>query len=134
MDTSSVLRSTTATFFAMIDPLDRSFYARTLCRGQCRLQVVRRVAAVMHAVAVLPLTDGLLGRAEPFCKDRGRLIAGLDCRPYLWCRRRLLVKMNQHGPTPPRLAGKQSPGLFSPPPHSLKTDLAMKNAERRGSM
>jgi hypothetical protein len=92
------------------------------------------VAAVMHAVPVLPLTDGLPGRAEAFRQGRCRLVADLDCRPYLWCRRRLLVKMNQHGRTPSRLAGKQSPGPFSLPPHSLKTDLAMKNAERRGSM
>ena len=39
-----------------------------------------------------------------------------------------------HVRTPSRLAGKQSPGLFSAPPHSLRTDLAMKNAERRGSI
>jgi len=37
---------------------------RLLRRGQGGLQPVRRVAAVMNAVAVPPLVDGLLGRAE----------------------------------------------------------------------
>jgi hypothetical protein len=46
----------------------------------------------------------------------------------------LLVKMDQHGRTPFRLAAKQSPGLFSAPPHSLIPDLPMKNAKRRGEM
>ncbi len=50
----------------------------------------------------------------------GRLDAGLNCRPHLRRRRRLLVKMNQHVRTPSRM--------------SLRTDLAMKNADRRGSM
>jgi hypothetical protein len=39
---------------------------RLLRRGQGRLQPVRCVAAIMNAVAVLPLVDGLLGRPEPF--------------------------------------------------------------------
>jgi|GEM_PF-3116019 len=38
---------------------------RLLRRGQGRLQPVRCVAAVMHAVAMLPFVDGLLGRPEP---------------------------------------------------------------------
>jgi hypothetical protein len=38
--------------------------------------------------------------------------------------------MDQHARTPLRLAGKQSPRLFSATPHFLRTDLAMKNAER----
>ena len=93
---------------------------RLLRRGQGRLQPVRCVAAIMHAVAVLPLVDGLLGRPEPLRKDRGRRVAGLDRRPNFRRRRRLLVKMDQHARTPLRM--------------SLRTDLAMKNAERRGSM
>jgi hypothetical protein len=46
-----------------------------LCRGQppppladarkWRLKPVRRVASIMHRVAMLPLVDRLLGRAEP---------------------------------------------------------------------
>jgi hypothetical protein len=103
-------------FLATINPLDRSLHARTLRRGQRGLQPVRRVAAVMHADPVLPLADGLRGRAKAFRKDRGRLIAGLDRRPHLRRRRRLAVKTDQHVRTPLRLAGKQSPGLFSAPP------------------
>ena len=37
---------------------------RLLHRGQCRLKPVRRVAAVLHRVAVFPFVDGLLGGAE----------------------------------------------------------------------
>jgi len=51
-----------------------------------------------------------------------------------WLDRRLLAKMDRHGRPRFRLAGKLSPGLFSAPPHFLRTDLAMKNAERRGSL
>ena len=81
---------------------------------------MRRVAAVMHRIPVLPLVDRLLGRAELLGKNRGRLIAGLDRRPHLRRRRRLAVKMDQHVRTPLRM--------------SLRIDFAMKNAERRGSM
>ena len=38
---------------------------RLLRRGQGRLQPVRRVAAVMHTIAMLPFVDGLLNRPEP---------------------------------------------------------------------
>ena len=93
---------------------------RHLRRGQRRLQAVRGVAAVMHAVPVLPLVDGLLGRAKPLRQHRGWLVAGLDRRPHLRRRRRLAVKMDQHVRTPLRM--------------SLRTDLAMKNAERRGDV
>ena len=67
-----------------------------------------------------PFVDRLLGRAEPLCEHRPRLVASLDGCPHLGRRRRLLVKMDQHGRTPSRM--------------SLKPDLAMKKAERRGSM
>ena len=78
------------------------------------------LAAVITTVTVPSLVDGLLGRPEPLRKSRRRLIAGLNRRAHLRRRRRLAVKMDQHGRTPLRI--------------SLKTDLAMKNAERRGSM
>ena len=91
-----------------------------LRRRQRGLQPVRRVAAVMHALTMPPFVDGLLGRAEPLRQGRRGLNAGLDRRPHLRRRRRLLVKMDQHVRTPLRM--------------SLRTDLAMKNAERRGSM
>ena len=84
------------------------------------LQPVRRVAAVMHRDPVFPFVDGLLGRAEPLRQNRCRLITGLRRRPHLRCRRRLLVKMDQHVRTPLRM--------------SLRADLAMKNADRRGDM
>ena len=35
---------------------------------------------------------------------------------------------------PSRLAGKQRPTLFSDPPHSLSTDLAMNKVDRREEM
>ena len=74
----------------------------------------------MHRVPVLPFVNGLLGRAEPFRQHRGgSTLAWIAARTF-GCRRRLLVKMDQHVRTPPRI--------------SPRTDLAMKNAERRGSM
>ena len=42
---------------------------RLLRRVQCRLQPVRRVAAIMNAVAMPPLIHGLFGRAEPLSQD-----------------------------------------------------------------
>lgn len=91
-----------------------------LGQGQRRLQPVRRMTSILIAGAVTPLILSLLGRAEAFRQSRCRLIACLERRPYLWCRRCLFVKMDQHGRTPCRI--------------SLRTDLAMKNADRRGSM
>ena len=38
---------------------------RPLRGRKCRLKPVRRLAAVMHRVAMLPIVDRLLGRAEP---------------------------------------------------------------------
>jgi hypothetical protein len=118
-------------------------------RGRQRcLKAVRRVAAILNAVALAPFIDRLLRDAEALCQQRRRLRTRLDRSPDLRrplsadcyaiaCRavvRRLFVKMDQHGRTPSRLAGKQSTGLFSAPPHSLRTDLAMKRADRRGLM
>ena len=60
------------------------------------MQPVRCVAAIKHAVAVLPLVDRLPGRAKAFCKGRRRLIAALDRRTQLGRRRGLAVKMDQH--------------------------------------
>ena len=42
---------------------------RLLRRGQRGLQPVRRVAAIMNAVAMLPFVDGLLSRPEPLRQD-----------------------------------------------------------------
>ena len=91
-----------------------------LCRCRRGLQPVRRVAAIMDAVAVPPFVDRVLGRAETFRQHRRRLFARLDRSPNLGRRRRLLVKMDQHVSTPFRM--------------SLRNVLAMKNADRRGSM
>ena len=73
-----------------------------------------------YRVAVLPFVHGLLRRPEPLCQGRRRLRASLDRRLNLRRCRRLAVKMDQHARTPLRM--------------SLRIDLAMKNAERRGSM
>lgn len=105
-----------------------------LRRGQRRLKTVRRVAAVTHAVAMFPFVHRLLGRAEPFRQNRRSFVTGLARRPHSQRFGSLLVKMDQQVRTPSRLAGKQSTGLLSAPPHSLRTDRAMKNADRRGSM
>jgi hypothetical protein len=53
-------------------------------------------------------------------KNRPCVIAALNGRSDLRGRRRLLVKMDQHGRPPSR--------------SSLRTDLAMNRAERRGEM
>jgi len=105
---------------------------------------MRRVAAILDAVALAPFIDGLrvcrendsldrfltLQTAKAIRKHRRRLVTDLNRSPNLRRRRGLLVKMDQHGRIPSRLAGKQSPGLFSAPPHSLRTDLAMNKADR----
>ena len=79
-----------------------------LGRGQRRLQAVRRVAAVVNAIAVFPFIHRLLvcrendrmdrfltlQTAEAFRQGRCRLVARLDCRPYLRRRRRLAMKMS----------------------------------------
>jgi DNA-binding transcriptional LysR family regulator len=81
---------------------------------------VRRVAAVMHRVAVLPLVDGLLGRAKALRQRRRGFRAGLDRRPHLWCRRRLLVEMEHIAlatqglsPQPARVTLSVPPSLAS---------------------
>jgi len=88
----------------------------------------------VNAIAMPPLVDRLfvcrendsldrfltLQTAEPLGQNRRRLAARLDCGPHLRRGRRLLVKMDQHGSTPFRM--------------SLRTDLAMNSADRRGSM
>jgi hypothetical protein len=89
-------------------------------RGPRRLQSVRRVAAVVNAVAVTPLIHR--------CSVLPTVLTGPmraphwtgSNRPYLWCRRRLFEMMDQHGRTPSRV--------------SLWTDFAVKNADRRGAM
>ncbi len=72
----------------------------------------RSLAAVMHALTMPPFVDHLLSRAESLRQNRRGLVTRLDRSPHLGRRRRLLVKMDQHGRTPFRM--------------SLRTDLAMK--------
>jgi hypothetical protein len=105
-----------------------------LCRRQGRLKSVRRVTAILDAITLAPFADRLRRDPEAFRKNRPRLVAGLNDCANLGRRRRLLVKMHQHADAPFRLAGKQSPGLFSAPPHSRRTGIAMKRADRRGEM
>ena len=119
INTNSVLRRTTATVSCAgvsprrgNDPLDRFLF-------RLDLQPVRRVA-VIHRVAMLSFADGLPGRPQPRRQRGGWLVIGLDRRPNLRRRRRLLVKMDLHVRTPLQ--------------KFFKIDLAMKNAERRRSM
>ena len=91
-----------------------------LRRGQCRVKPVRRVAQVVDAIALAPLPDRLLRNPVAFCNHPSGVCTRLDRSPDLRRRRRLLVKRNQH--------------LASPSRTSRKIDLAMKSADRRGSM
>jgi hypothetical protein len=59
--------------------------------------------------------------------DAGSRLALIAARTF-GVGRRLRVKIDQHDSTQFRLAGKQSTGLFPVPPHSLRTDLAIKKA------
>ena len=93
---------------------------RLLSQGQSGLQPVRRVTVIMDAVAMPSFVEGLLSRSEPFGQGRRRIVTRLNRSPHLRRGRTLLVKVDQHGRTPFRM--------------SLRTDLAMKNAERRESM
>ena len=68
----------------------------------------------------MPLVWGDLGGALALRRHPGGFAARLDRSPDLWCRRRLLMKRNQHGRTPSQIP--------------RRTQLAMKKAERRGSM
>ena len=78
------------------------------------------MAAILDAVAMTPFVDRLRCYPEALSQHRPDLIALLDRRTHLGRRRRLLVKMDQHARTSPRM--------------SLKTDLAMNRADRRGEM
>jgi len=91
-----------------------------LGRRQGGLQPVRRVAAILDAVALAPLVDRLRRHTETRGQHRASLVAFLDRRPHLGRRLRLAVKMDQHARAPSRM--------------SLKTNLAMKRADRRGEM
>lgn len=75
---------------------------------------------ILHAVALAPLPHRLLRDPVALRHDPRRLVARLDSSPDLWRRRRLLVKLDQD-PCPPFLT-------------ALRTDFAMKKADRRGSM
>ena len=91
-----------------------------LSRRQGGLQPVRRVAAILDAVALAPFVDRLRRHTEALGQHRADLVARLDRRPHLRGRRGLLVKMDQHG---------RAPSLIS-----LRIDLAMNSADRRGEM
>jgi hypothetical protein len=93
---------------------------RLLRRRQRRLETVRRVTAILDAVALAPFVDSLLRDPETLGQYWRRFRARLYRGPNLRRRRSLLVKMDQHGRTPSRT--------------SLRTDLAMKSADRRGLM
>lgn len=62
---------------------------------------MRCVAAILDAVALALLIDGLLRNAEALRQNRRRLRARLDQGPYSGRRRGLLVKMDQHDRAPP---------------------------------
>ena len=87
-----------------------------LRRGQCCLQPVRRVAAVIHAVAFALFPHRLLRDPVALRRHPRGFVARLDRSPDLRRRRRLFMKRNQHGRTPSR------------------THFAMKRADRRGSL
>jgi hypothetical protein len=67
--------------------------------------------------ALAPLTNRLLRGPVALRHDPRRLVARVDSSPDLWRRRRLHVKLDQHPCTSFRM--------------SLRTDLAMKNVDRR---
>ncbi len=71
-------------------------------------------------VAIRPFVDRLQCYPEALSQHRPDLIALLDRPTHLGRRRRLLVKMEQSAPTSPSI--------------SLKADLAMNKADRRGEM
>ena len=92
-----------------------------LLRGRHgRLQPMRRMAAIINAVALAPLVNSLRAHPKAFRKNRSSVIAVLNGRTDLRRGRSLLVKMDQNGRLPSRM--------------SLRTDLAMNNADRRGEM
>ena len=78
------------------------------------------MAAAMNTVAMAQFADGLLGRAETFRQNRCGHGAGLDRSPILRGRCRLVMKIYQYVST-----------LFGV---SVRTDLALKKADRRGSL
>ena len=79
-----------------------------------------RAAANLDAVVHARFVDRLGRHPEALGQHRAGLVALLDHRPHLWCRRSLLLKMNQHVRAPSRM--------------SYNTDFAMKRADRRGKM
>ena len=98
--------------------LARKSYGKLAPSG--RFQAMRRVAAILDHVTLASLVDRLRRHAEVFGQNSSGLIARLDRRTNLGRHRRLAVEMDQHARSPSRM--------------SLRTDLAMKRAERRGEM
>ncbi len=85
---------------------------------QRRLKAMGRVAAILHAGTLAPFPYGLFRGPVTLGKNPRRVVTGLYGRPDLRWRRRLTVKLDHHVALPSRA--------------SVKTQRAMKNAERRG--
>ena len=96
-------------------------HGHSLLRGrQCGLKPMRRMAAIFNASALTPFPYSLLRRPVAFRENPGGFIAGLYRRPDLRRRRCLAVKLDQHVALPSRA--------------SVRTQRAMKSADRRGAM
>jgi len=84
--------------------------AKAVLGAQVTAQLVERALTAGSALALTEQAVGELFAARHCPRTNGGQ----------WLDHSLLVKVDHHGPTPFRM--------------SLRTDLAMKNAERRGSM
>ena len=91
-----------------------------LRRCQRRLKPMRRMAAILDAVALAPFPYSLFSRPVAFRENPSWFIAGLYRRPDLRRRRCMAVKLDQHVALPSRA--------------SVRTQRAMKSADRRGAM
>lgn len=105
--TPSVLQTTQAA----VQPRARSIQVQELprhrnsllSRRQGHLQPTRRVTAVRSAVALAPFLDSLRCNPKPFRKNSACIVAGLNVGPDFWERHSLLLKIDQHGRTTPRM-------------------------------
>ena len=57
---------------------------------------MRRVAAVLHAVAFTPFPNRLFGRAVALGQSPGKFIAGLERGAQLWRGRRFFMQPDVH--------------------------------------
>ncbi len=87
---------------------------------QRRLKAMGRVAAILHAGTLVPFPYGLFRGPVTLGKNPRRVVTGLYGRPDLRWRHRLTVKLDHHVALPSRAL--------------VKTQRAMKNAERRGAI